>query len=567
MSIRKQINRLAEVKANFGPDPMLEKGLLLELLAVVEITDPRLLYSYHESLCYLRAFADSPRILELVRSELYSFERRVRTCRRLGGKHAREFLDDTGIVGTTLNHNYGYYMTKWLRDQFPGATDIDWKVYRNSGNDPIIDLLPVLVDWAENDAIDDPYLPLETIIKADIGKREVNVLEWFARVFERLPAQPSVKRVLYDNFELPVKIKVGRHRFARTLIETECDDYHFQVEPLRKVYPNLLAEAKRRDLKPNRLTLADAAKIIDLTKCVLVMRHRELWPLTFANPLDVWATPIGRGTTIYIIGMQPAWRLPIEADYAALIVRNGIPIGYGIGAMALERIEIAINIFESFRSSEAAFIFGKFAQIFHQLFGSTYLVIRRYQVGYNNDEGLESGAYWFYYKLGFRSIDGALRQLAEAEAEKIRADRSYRTPLAILKQLAESDLCLNLKSPTDFSQRDLSLGNVALAQTKLVSAEFDGDRDRAKSVLEQRARQSLGLRSIGNWTRDEQIWFKRWAPLVCVLPGASSWNPVERRSLIALIRAKAAAQEQNFVHQMIAHRKLNAALRKLSGSA
>ncbi len=50
-----------------------------------------------------------------------------------------------------------------------------------------------------------------------------------------------------------------------------------------------------------------------------------------------------------------------------------------------------------------------------------------YQIGQNNDEALDSGAFWFYRKLGFRSGDPALEALARKEEQKIANDPSHRT--------------------------------------------------------------------------------------------------------------------------------------------
>ena len=46
------------------------------------------------------------------------------------------------------------------------------------------------------------------------------------------------------------------------------------------------------------------------------------------------------------------------------------------------------------------------------LFGSDACSIDPYQLGHGNEEGLASGAWWFYYKLGFRPLDPDIRKLA-----------------------------------------------------------------------------------------------------------------------------------------------------------
>ena len=45
-----------------------------------------------------------------------------------------------------------------------------------------------------------------------------------------------------------------------------------------------------------------------------------------------------------------------------------------------------------------------------------------YQLGHGNEEAIESGAFWFYRKLGFRPGRADLQKLAEREEQKIAAD-------------------------------------------------------------------------------------------------------------------------------------------------
>jgi hypothetical protein len=67
-----------------------------------------------------------------------------------------------------------------------------------------------------------------------------------------------------------------------------------------------------------------------------------------------------------------------------------------------------------------------------------------YQIGYENEDGIESGAFWFYRKLGFRPAQRDVLQLALREEEKIRTRRGYRTPAATLRKLAASPMIFEM---------------------------------------------------------------------------------------------------------------------------
>ncbi len=555
----KEIHVLSDIKGSFGGDFPNQKLELLNKLAGAKVPKAPLLLSYHESLCYLRAYPDNPKVLAIVESELERFLERVEFLT----KAERETLDESGIVGTGLSHPYAYFMTKWLLKKYPKSVNVDWESYQELENDPILDLMPELLIYCENDAVDDPFVPTTDIIDAETKIRGINRLEWFMQIFERISKDERLKRLLFDKMDIPLKIEIANQPFARTHVKLPTGEIFYQKQPLEKEYPDVRKVSRKSDLKPKLLSKAEAQQIVDMHKMTMIMRHRELWPLTFANLEDVHATAIGRGMTIYIMGMQPEWRLPLESNYAALLVRNGVPIGYGIGAMVFERMEIAINIFETFRRSEAAFIFGKFTQLFNQMFGCSYLLIRRYQVGYDNPEGLDSGAYWFYYKLGFRTIDESLRKLAEVEAAKIAANKAYRTPKSVLKELAESDLCLDLKRRGEFTDRDISLSKLALAQTRVIASLFDGDRSRAEREAPELARRTLVLSSTKGWTPDERLWFNRLALFALSLPNLEEWVTRDKQNLVNIMKAKGAVREQDYVKSLREHRKLMEGINEL----
>ncbi len=561
------VRRLEQIRAQFGGEVAREKIALISHLKARKLLTVGLLQSYHESLCYLRAYADNATVLRLVDDELDRFKSRLRRVRKPLPKTARRALERSGMVGTKFVHDFGLQMVKWAMSRFPDAVDFDKTELGKLKSDPILDLLPVLVTWMENDAVDDPYVMTEDIRAAGDGERRVSFLRWFLDLFERLPGDENLKRLLFDKVAFPIRVDVANQPFARTHSREPVTDYYFQDRPLDRSYPDLRREVQRATLAPRLLKGTEGRKVIDRARMALFVRRRELWPLSFANEQEVWSAGIGHGTTIYLIGMAPDVRLPLEANYSALLIRNGVPIGYGVAAMVGERLELAINIFDTFRRCEAAFIYTKFLKILYQLFGCDYLIVRRYQVGYDNPEGLDSGAYWFYYKLGFRSLDSELRKLAEAEVKKIRSRRSYRTPMPVLKQLADSDLCLNLSRPSDYADRDFTLGQIALAQTRYISAYYLGDRNRAEREAPKTAAKFLGVRSMASWSKSERLWFKRWSVLVCALHQGEVWDAAAKRDLLRIIRAKGLPQEQAYVRGLLAHKRLKRALRALAADS
>ena len=191
-----------------------------------------------------------------------------------------------------------------------------------------------------------------------------------------------------------------------------------------------------------------------------------------------------------------------------------------------------------------------------------------YQLGgYGNPEALASGAWWFYQKLGFRPRAPHVVTLMEEELARMKADPKHRSSLATLKVLASENLYFHLGKERDDAIGLLELPNVGLAVTDMLARRFGSDRERAEAVLVLEARDLLGLGSLSGWSEGERLAFRRWAPLVTILPGVARWSPAEKRALAAVVRAKGGRRESDFVRLFDRHRKLRRAVAALAKSS
>ncbi|MEP7347538.1 MAG: hypothetical protein ABI877_19875, partial [Gemmatimonadaceae bacterium] len=291
-----------------------------------------------------------------------------------------------------------------------------------------------------------------------------------------------------------------------------------------------------------------ATQVIDLTRAALTTRCREVFPISHPNPDEVWLADMGEGATLAVIGAMPAMRMSLEANYGYLLMSNGIPIGYGGVTPLFCQANTGINIFDPFRGSEAAFLWAQMLRAFHSLFGVRRFVVNAYQFGEGNAEAITSGAFWFYYRLGFRPSDVATRRVAAREAEHLARDRGYRSPEAVLTVLAHGDLHLTLPGfvPSTFIEERL-LRVCATRVTERLAATTPPGRPQAMAALRQRVTKSLGVRSQARWPTEERRAFELLAPVVDLLPNVERWSKTDKRALVRLMRAKGAPQERDFV--------------------
>jgi hypothetical protein len=103
-------------------------------------------------------------------------------------------------------------------------------------------------------------------------------------------------------------------------------------------------------------------------------------------------------------------------------------------------MEVGFNLYYTFRQGETAWLYGRLLKLFRERYGVTTFVIDPYQIGHENSEAIESGAFWFYYKLGFRPEAPPIAALAEREQKKIAVRPGYRSSPATLRKLAEGTM-------------------------------------------------------------------------------------------------------------------------------
>ena len=296
----------------------------------------------------------------------------------------------------------------------------------------------------------------------------------------------------------------------------------------------------------------------------MVSRQRDLDAFQWGDPKDVRLVSYPDGLSFAAIGVVPERRLLLESVYGFLTLKNGVPIGYVLTSALFGSSEIAYNVFETFRGGESGLVYGKVLSMTRALFGSDVFTIFPYQLGgYGNPEALESGAWWFYRKLGFvPRAPRALALMAEEE-RRMAEDPKHRTSLADLRVLASENLYWFAGRVRNDAIGLVELPNVGLAVVDAVSSRFGSDRERAEAVLTAEASRLLGARTNG-WTPAERLAFRRWAPLVSILPGVTGWTPAEKRALLAVIRAKGGRRESDFVRLFDAHRKLRKAIAALA---
>ncbi|MBI4573323.1 MAG: hypothetical protein HY713_08600 [candidate division NC10 bacterium] len=564
-SPRDPLELLNSVKNRFTPADREAKIESLRSLRGREIRDVPSLIRLHESLCFLRAYPDAPDVLRLVEEALGGFAARVDLLKSSGRPSELKKLRDTGIVHTTVYYPFPHVIAKWLVAHFPGDVELDWE--DDAGIDRIRAMLPFAVAYAENDALDDEGISWRDWVTAAKGKREVSDLLWLLERLDRATLPPEVLRTMYDGAELLLGWELRDPAASRTLAKFPTGRIFYHRGPLLRGQMDFWGAVQKPlpALRPDPPQTAEA--LIHLFRAALSARSRELHPLLHANPQDVLVADVGRGLRIVLVGVLPEFRLPLEGYYCFLVLKNGVPVSYGGGGPLLDRLEIAGNIFESFRQGESVYIFSQVFRVFHHLCGSQVFLVPRYQVGYENEEALQSGAFWFYHKLGFRPEDPDVLKLSEEEQDKIKADPTYRSSRATLERLAQSDLSFGLAPGGRLAGQVLQPGRLGLLVTQRMEQRFSGDRSTATRTLTRNVVRILGIPGWEGWPTAERSALERLAPLLVLIPDLNRWRAAEKRALLRIIQAKGGRRESEYIRLLREHPRLGRSLCDLAATA
>jgi hypothetical protein len=419
------VERLAQWKGRFGAEAAERVAALLERLKRARVRDPAQLIELHETVLFLRAYPQNARVLELAEEILQSFAARLK-----GLDHTEfEYAEVSGIAGTGLTTNFSYPFAKSLSDRHAGCIGIDWARYEHA--DRLGPILARLIPEAFEDWAIAPHPDWR---------------RWYEQASGTLPwLIEGVTPEVYDLLELPLRWELGDSAASRTRARFPLDgpreNIFFHDGPfLTRKDVSIEAEFASPKIKTRRLLIEDARAVLNVIVDASAVRYRELYGFLYPDLANVFHADLGRGSDLYFFGVPRKWHLPKRSYRSGMYFKNGVPIGY-VEVMELHgRMEVGFNLYYTFRQGETAWLYGRLLKLFHEQYRVTSFVIDAYQLGHENEEAIEAGAFWFYYRLGFRPEAEEVRAIALREAAKIARQAGYRTPARTLRRLAKSEM-------------------------------------------------------------------------------------------------------------------------------
>lgn len=547
------LNRLAESKRNFGAREVKKTEAVLRRLSKRKFVDAESLVRYHEILLFLRAYPQTARILILAKQELASFRARVKKLEASGADMS--LLADpsvSGIAGSSVSDTFSYDIVRWLAQRYPTQLKFDWQWFTDEYR--IAESWPRFMPLLEEDAFVEANVPyVEWLRLARGSEREVS---WLIKRFAGLSMTARERAEVYNAQKLYVF-----WNFADRVSRTEMQ------LPVSKVFYHRAPLIQRRDIsfrdelnQPapefERVSETPGRRILELARATSSLRYRELYGFTYGDPRRVIRAKLGRGVELFIFGLPADRRLPLRSSHAAMIFKNGIPVGYFEGLSLCERMESGFNFYYSFREGETAWIYARILNVFRHLLGVTAFAIDPYQIGFENEEGIESGAFWFYRKLGFRPVQPSLLQLTEREEERLATRKSYRTSAATLRKLAAGSMIFELDPATNGDWDNFQVRRVGLAVQRELAKRYGGDASRMRAMSESKVAEILGAHRNLKHLSD-------FAVVLGLAPDLERWTDSEKQGMVRIIQAKASADEVRYLKLSQKHERFRTELIRL----
>jgi len=561
--------RLSELEASryrFGRHEVARVVKLLNRLNAAHFLDSAALIRFHEALLFLRAFPHGPSVIRTTERILNSFHKKVEALHKASADMDDfEPIEVSGIAGTQMEDTLSFDVARWLTKRMPGKVEIAWENYepgRELGTTG-----PRFMPLLEDDAYVEADTPWRRWLETAAGKKGSDPA-WLVRRFADLPLPPRQKAELYESLRVPVRWNLGNSAISRTRNWKPVRNVFYHNEPLiSRSQVSLAAELTRPPVHLTKLSRKQGEQIMDLIREVMLVRYRELYGTTLGDPASVVRAEVGRGVTIHLWNLPPDRRLPLRAYVAGLTLKNGVPINY-IEAIGLcEWMEVGFNTFYTFRGGEAGWIYAQVLRCLCHLMGTTCISVYPYQLGHDNEEAIESGAFWFYRKLGFRPGRVDLQQLSEREEARITAatklgKTKYRTPARTLRRLASGHVFYDLPGSERGAWDAFSTRNIGLRVNRRMAQEFQGDSNRMRKESVRSVARILGV-DTSSWTSYERARFENFALVLALVPSLRDWKREEKEALVRIIRSKNKADEMLYLHLTQRHDRFREALLKL----
>ncbi len=528
------ISQLFSIRNRYGKNFSSQKLNLLTALGTEQVKNKKALQSYYGTLLFLIAYPDNGSVYQLASRSLQQLNLYIQSHKKI-----KEGLFNSGITNTQLSAAFSFEIVKWLRSNYP--KDIRLSSFE-ADEGQVQSILSVVMRKVESEILQDANANWRSWLKQSLKKGE-DMLDQLIAVFDETDIRPEIRDELWNAIGINVEINFPSH----DCLPCSLISLYYHRSLIKK---NLIKQ--HPGIKPIRVPLdeTEAKQIIDCSRMILVRHFREIDPISFTAARFVSYYQLPRGLSVALMGMVPDRRSPIDCYMGYTVFKNGLPVAYAGSWILFDSGRIGLNVFPAYRGGESQYIFEQVLKLHREVYHLNRFSVDPYQIGKENSDGIQSGAFWIYYRAGFRPIREEQKQLAEAEAQKIKSARNYRSPASALAKLADSRLEMVLqKNAVRFDATDLSL-----AYARILKEQYNNNRKLAEEHSLIKLAELLQLKNY----HEEKLQFilKNWCVLLLSHEQELRHNSQLKMMLKKLFELKAGGLEEDYIAELQRAREL-----------
>ncbi len=435
----RSLQALKEIAANMDKDSNLVKKKLLQTLGSMALPAAKYLPIYNDMLLFLCAYAGNADLRKLAQNELDRIALHLKKKYRIIKKSLPE---NSGLPFTETITSFSPDSLGWLLKQKDFSLIFD--SFYNSTltlNEVLNCTLPSLLK-AETTAGLSPEDLLEVL-----GLKPTQYLEFVHGQVEALKTHPQAKDLLAAGLNLFVQVVPKSKEFSRSYNSIPHQSVYYHQDMLKRFdHVQLMNEALPHQpaLPEKILGKTGKDKLVKVIKYAMSLTEREIDPATYLQEDSMRFIVLERGLTMAIYGMYPERQLPLETYMGFTIFKNGLPVSYGGMWLFGKRAKVGFNVFEPYRGGESGYLLCQLLRVYKQFFNISYFEVEPFQFGADNEDAIASGAFWFYYRFGFRPVEKEIFEQVELEQQKIKTRKNYRSTAKTLVGFTACNIALKL---------------------------------------------------------------------------------------------------------------------------
>jgi hypothetical protein len=522
MATSKMVSQLAQQLYRFGETSGKNKLQLLQSLRREKYLKPSQINEYRRCLLFVAAYPESKQEYEEATLGLKTLGKKIQAH----ASKTRKALEQSGLPNTTMLGVYSYHLMLWLMKQT--AVELRLAFFEEGAVHPREALKGTFNELEFELEANASLSPLQWLKKAfGSGKNEI-LLRRLLNHIEGLHLTALQKDHVFESMRVCVAFQCGE---LVPVIALPADPFLHRDGLLKKFDEQVLIAMPLP--KASVLKGKQRKDIMACARLSLLYLNRETDPVSLCEASGIEHYTLDRGLSIALFSATAQRRLPLESYIGFMMFKNGYPIAYGGAWLFGKRSLLGINIYESYRGGESAYLFAQLLRTYKQRFSPTYIEVEPYQFGQGNPEGIKTGAFWFYYRFGFKPVDKGLRALAAKEFDKIKIKPGYRSPISVLKAFTHSNMMLRFEE----SSINIDPSVISAFITETIQLRFAGNRAAFRIWAFSEIKKELNI-DVARLSGLEKIGLEKLFGFVSSCLALNAMNEEQKRSLKNLLLEK-----------------------------